>query len=89
MDFGDGETPTYEIWNTLMRERANKFSRSHEDATVLLYSSWSLFSSIFDNLVSHGLTTDHARHMFYDNLHATSSVHQHVAEDLVSFLCTV
>ncbi|TDL15142.1 hypothetical protein BD410DRAFT_733077 [Rickenella mellea] len=84
---------SFEAWNKHLRTEASSFSERHEDATVMIFSSWNVFSSVFDNPETYGfLPTDASRKggkMWVDNFHPTSKMHGIIAEEMVSFLNNV
>ncbi|KAI0669360.1 hypothetical protein C8Q78DRAFT_1070881 [Trametes maxima] len=77
-------------WNSTLLEAAEKFSADHADATVLVWSSWKLFTELLASPQSYGFGEGEAAKeegdIFMDGLHPTSQVHRLVAEQLLDFL---
>lgn len=80
-------------WNSALSEAAAKFAAEHTDATVLVWSSWRLFSDILTNPAAYGFPQEDAAKeegaIFEDGLHPTSAVHRVIAQELLEFLSTV
>lgn len=90
---GERRGARQELWNKLLREKAAEFASKHEDATVLLFSSWETFSRVMDNPNAYGFTkhdtVSSASRMWVDFLHPTSKMHDIVARDVAEFLTNV
>ncbi|KAF5373877.1 hypothetical protein D9758_000632 [Tetrapyrgos nigripes] len=83
----------YLNWNTALQKSLDIFTKSHSDVTLLLFSSFEVFSAILDNPVSYGFQASQIRERFgeiwSDDLHPTSKVHDILATRLADFLNTV
>ncbi|OSD02185.1 carbohydrate esterase family 16 protein [Trametes coccinea BRFM310] len=77
-------------WSKALREMGSRFSTEHEDATVLLWSSWAFFSRILTNPTTYGFLEDDAHEVeggiLVDGLHSTTRVHRLIAEELLALL---
>ncbi|TDL21459.1 hypothetical protein BD410DRAFT_789564 [Rickenella mellea] len=84
---------SFETWNKFLRAEASLFSERHEDATVMIFSSWKLFSAVLDHPETYGFSLADATRsggkIWVDNLHPTSKMHGVIAEEMVSFLNNV
>ncbi|KZT70157.1 carbohydrate esterase family 16 protein [Daedalea quercina L-15889] len=82
--------PNTTLWNIAMRIEAEEFAASHDEATVLLYSSWAIFTKVLDDPVAFGFAKDDvqkpAGSIWVDRLHPTSKMHDVVAYDMAKFL---
>ncbi|KZT70153.1 carbohydrate esterase family 16 protein [Daedalea quercina L-15889] len=82
-----------ELWNSLLREKAQQFASKHAQSTVLFFSSWATFSHALDDPATHGFeqkdTEAPASRMWVDFLHPTSRMHDFVARDVAQFLTSV
>ncbi|EIW61069.1 uncharacterized protein TRAVEDRAFT_120349 [Trametes versicolor FP-101664 SS1] len=80
-------------WNSALSGASAKFAAEHTDATVLVWSSWRLFSDILANPAAYGFSQEDAAKeegaIFEDGLHPTSAVHRVIAQELLEFLSTV
>ncbi|ESK94571.1 cellulose-binding gdsl lipase [Moniliophthora roreri MCA 2997] len=80
-------------WNETLQSAASSFAEAHSDATVLLYSSASLFNRVLDDPSSYGFDAEDTQTPFSkfwnDNLHPTSKVHEVLAEDIALFLAGI
>lgn len=80
-------------WNSALSGAAAKFAAEHTDATVLVWSSWRLFSDILVNPAAYGFSQEDAAEeegaIFEDGLHPTSAVHRVIAQELLEFLSTL
>ncbi|PBK96922.1 hypothetical protein ARMGADRAFT_1010455 [Armillaria gallica] len=89
----DSASVSYHDWNSCLAKALESFTSSHPDTTVMLFSSYQTFSSIFDNPVDHGFEEKdiHKRggNIWYDHLHPTSAVHDIIAAYLADFLSEV
>ena len=84
---------SYEAFNFQLHIHARAFAAARADATVMLFSSWSTFSSFLDDPEAYGFEGSDLRKIggaiWYDHLHPTSKVHDVVAKDLAEFVGTV
>ncbi|THU87264.1 hypothetical protein K435DRAFT_761949 [Dendrothele bispora CBS 962.96] len=84
---------SYLNWNTNLRSALDSFAGSHSDATVLLFSSFGVFSHLLDNPEEYGFKARELRQeyggIWNDYLHPTSRVHDIVAARLTEFLKAV
>ncbi|KAI0713878.1 hypothetical protein C8Q76DRAFT_768744 [Earliella scabrosa] len=79
-------------WNEKLEEAARSFSATHPDATVLIWSSWHLFTQMFNDPSSFGFTAEDLMDggaVFVDGLHPTSAVHEIIAAQLLDFLLNI
>ncbi|KAH9843044.1 uncharacterized protein C8Q71DRAFT_233062 [Rhodofomes roseus] len=85
--------PRTALWNTTLRTQAAAFAASHGDATVLIYSSWHLFTKVLDDPTTFGFGKDDVRRpassIWVDRLHPTSNMHDVVAHDMAQFLGSI
>lgn len=81
---------SYEDWNGHLREGLGGFRRKFIDASVLLFSSWDIFTRILDSPETFGFpATDVCKAggaIWVDQLHPTSAVHAIIAKDVMEFL---
>jgi phospholipase/lecithinase/hemolysin len=77
-------------WNSVLRDKAAKFSADHQDATVMLFSSWDTFTRVFDSPEVCGFKAGDLRKrggkIWVDHIHPSSRMHRIVADDIFSFL---
>ena len=80
----------YIDWNSALRAGIQQFCHTHPEASVFLFSSFSLFESILDMPDVYGFNNEHVRKeggsVWIDHLHPTSKVHDHIASNLADFL---
>ncbi|TFK81887.1 carbohydrate esterase family 16 protein [Polyporus arcularius HHB13444] len=80
-------------WNAKLGEAARAFAAAHPDATVLIWSSWHLFSRMFNDPESFGFREEDPAEdeggIFVDGLHPTSAVHAIIAAQILDFLSEV
>lgn len=78
----------YESWNPLLRAGAEAFSTAHPDATVLLFSSWDLFTHVLSDPLSAGVAHEAATQaaLFADGFHPSSAMHAVIAREILAFL---
>ncbi|RPD55367.1 hypothetical protein L226DRAFT_491896 [Lentinus tigrinus ALCF2SS1-7] len=76
----------YAAWNPMLRRRAEQFSEAHQDATVLVFSSWDLFNRVLSDPHSVGLpqSTDWET-LFVDGFHPSSVLHRIVSQEILEF----
>lgn len=43
------------MWNKALKARSEEFQAKHPSASVLLFSTWDVFTDIYDNPTQHGL----------------------------------
>lgn len=93
MQAGEKRSARLELWNKLLREKAQEFASKHEEVTVLLFSSWATFSRVMDNPKAYEFTqkdtVSAASRMWVDHLHPTTKMHDIVARDVAEFLTSV
>lgn len=81
------------MWNNALRAEAEKFATSHDEATVLIYSSWATFTKVLDDPTAFGFAQEDVRKpagsIWVDRLHPTSALHGVIAEDMGQFLGSV
>ncbi|KIJ52569.1 carbohydrate esterase family 16 protein [Sphaerobolus stellatus SS14] len=82
--------PRYDTWNEDLRARVDEFAKSHPAATVLLYSSWSIFTQILNDPERFDFDKSDRKkaggNIWIDHLHPTAKVHKIVAKDIAEFL---
>ncbi|KAI0737403.1 hypothetical protein C8Q80DRAFT_1243316 [Daedaleopsis nitida] len=79
----------YMSWNPLLRQHAEMFSSAHPDATVLLFSSWEVFTRILEHPRSSGAAeADELDRdaLFVDGFHPSSALHAVIAKEFHQFL---
>ncbi|KAL1947057.1 hypothetical protein VTO73DRAFT_14018 [Trametes versicolor] len=78
----------YESWNPLLRSGAEAFSAAHPDATVLLFSSWDLFTRVLSDPLSAGVAYEAPTRtaLFADGFHPSSAMHTIIEKDILAFL---
>jgi len=85
--------PRFQSWNDQLTDMATQFSEAHEDATVLIFSSYSTFSRVLADPVAHGFQEIDVKKsggaIWSDHLHPTTRMHQILERDLVSFLISL
>ncbi|KAK2466860.1 hypothetical protein APHAL10511_001118 [Amanita phalloides] len=93
LDYFSKRENCYDMWNAALRKAVETFASSHEDVTVLLYSSHATFTKILDNPEEYGFNAGDVRRregsVWADHLHPTSKVHRIVAQDVAGFLSAV
>lgn len=84
---------TYIRWNQNLKELSERLAVDCPDATILLFSSFEVFTDILDNPDAHGFPPNHVRKqsgaIWYDHLHPTTKVHDIVAFRMAQFLAHV
>lgn len=69
---------------------AAQFSATHEDATVLIFSSYDTFSRVLNDPKTHGFREIDARKsgggIWADALHPTTGMHEILERDIFAFL---
>jgi phospholipase/lecithinase/hemolysin len=77
-------------WNTELGKAVHRFSAAHRDASVMIYSSWDIFTQVLDDPVRYGFSTEDVRKkggaIWVDHLHPTSKMHDIIACGLARFL---
>ncbi|EIW61098.1 uncharacterized protein TRAVEDRAFT_28408 [Trametes versicolor FP-101664 SS1] len=78
----------YESWNPLLRSGAEAFSAAHPDATVLLFSSWDLFTRVLSDPLAAGVAHEAATRaaLFADGFLPSSAMHAVIAREILAFL---
>lgn len=74
---------SFDNWNTSLRVGAKKFSDAHDDATVLLFSSFRAFETFLDDPEVNGFEKKDIRKwggsVWVDHIHPSSQVHEFIA----------
>ncbi|KAJ7263074.1 hypothetical protein C8J57DRAFT_1334618 [Mycena rebaudengoi] len=87
-----GKLASYSAWNIELKNSASHFITAHADATVMIFSSWDTFTAVLDNPVAHGFPAEDVKRqggsIWVDHLHPTSKMHDYIARDLSTFLCS-
>ena len=74
----------------MLRQRAELFSQTHGDATVLLFSSWDLFTRVLSDPSSVGLPHGGDREgLFVDGFHPSSDLHRVISSEVLEFLSNI
>jgi hypothetical protein len=77
-------------WNDLLQQHATEFGLTHEDGTVLLFSSHRLLMDVLDDPLEYDFTegdvTTEGGGIWADDLHLRSEVHEILAEQLLKAL---
>ncbi|KAJ8699792.1 hypothetical protein PTI98_002879 [Pleurotus ostreatus] len=80
----------FESWNTELKQTMETFSSGHTDATILIFSSYSIFSAFLNERKKYGFDSKpFSQTIWMDALHPTSKVHGVVAESVSTFLQSV
>jgi hypothetical protein len=81
---------SFDNWNTLLRVGAKKFSDAHDDATVLIFSSFRAFETFLDDPEVNGFEKKDIRKwggsVWVDHIHPSSKVHEFIASHVADFL---
>ncbi len=81
---------SYETWNTRLLMSTREFGAAHPDATIMICSAKAVFNAILDFPEDYGFQASDSRAasggIWYDHLHPTSAMHEHVASHLADFL---
>lgn len=73
-----------------MKQTLETFSSAHTDATILIFSSYSIFSAFLNEREKYGFDSKpFSQTIWMDALHPTSKVHDVVAESVSTFLQSV
>ncbi|KIL69811.1 carbohydrate esterase family 16 protein [Amanita muscaria Koide BX008] len=87
------DTDRYIKWNLSLKETIKTFGSGHDDVTILLYSSFALFTTLLDNPDGYGFPPSDVRKgggsIWFDHLHPTSRVHKFLSQDIGEFLSSV
>ena len=71
----------------MLREYAEKFSAAHPDATVLIFSSWDVFSRVLADPTSGGFVEGFERAaLFVDGFHPSSEFHAVFAREFLTYV---
>lgn len=85
--------PSTAVWNAALRAEAKNFSASHNEATVLIYSSWMTFTKVLDDPTAFGFAQEDVKKaagsIWVDRLHPTSKMHEIIAQDMTKLLSSV
>lgn len=77
-------------WNEGLQKAMDEFATSHDDATVLFFSSSETFTKLIDNPSRYGFSEGAVQQfggsMWRDHIHPTSRVHDFIAHDIAAFL---
>ena len=77
----------------MLRESTSKFVTEHPDATVFIFSSWDLFTTVLDDPVQYGFKEeDRSKNgggIWVDRLHPTTKMHEIIAKGIVEYLKSV
>ena len=82
----------YTTWNNILHSHTRSFHTKHPDTTILMFSSWDVFSEILDCPGKFGFEEVHTRRagleggMWMDQLHPTSRTHEILADRVKEFL---
>jgi len=78
-------------WNKGLEAAVDVFRSAHAEATVLLYSAWSLFCRVYQDPGIYGFEKEtHAfSAMWADNVHPSGAMHKNIAVDIGKFLSAV
>jgi phospholipase/lecithinase/hemolysin len=77
------------IWNRGLEAAVKTFQSAHNEATVLLYSSWSLFCRVYKEPGIYGFEksdTQSYSAMWADNVHPSTAMHEIIGVDIGEFL---
>jgi len=80
-------------WNIHLESGAAAFALRHEDATVMLFSSWHTFTQVLDNPESFGFAKSDPLQrrggIWVDHIHPTSAMHAIIANDAAALMKSV
>ena len=83
----------FEIWNGCLRSAVEVFISTHQDSTVLFFSSFEAFDIFLNNPEQHGIETKDLRRsggrVWVDHIHPTTKVHDYIANQIAAFLGAV
>ncbi|CAA7271642.1 unnamed protein product [Cyclocybe aegerita] len=83
----------FEGWNAHLQTEVKKFSESHSDASVFIFSSFRAFEVLFENLEIFGFNVQDGKRragsVWMDHLHPRSKVHDHIAQSVATFLAEI
>lgn len=83
----------HQVWNASLVKATARFAKSHESATVLMFSAWDTFRSVLDRPSAFGFKQKDISKagggIWHDRLHPTSKMHDVIARDLKDFLAKV
>ena len=76
----------------MLREGAEKFSAARPDATVLVFSSWDVFTRVLSNPRLAGYEEGDEldrKTLFVDGFHPATAFHAVIAKEMLEFLASV
>ena len=75
----------------MLKENAEAFCARHPEATVIIFSSWAVFSQVSTSSSLGGLRMGDASYesLFVDGFHPSSVFHSVIAQDIEEFLDSV
>ncbi|KAF4615032.1 hypothetical protein D9613_003113 [Agrocybe pediades] len=77
-------------WNSHLRNECQKFSSTHDDATVLLFSAFQAFNTLLDAPETFGFDSTDIRRkgggIWKDHIHCSSKVHDYIGSSIANFL---
>ncbi|KLO08948.1 hypothetical protein SCHPADRAFT_908199 [Schizopora paradoxa] len=80
----------YKNWNALLHKHTKEFHTAHPKSTILMYSSYDLFTRVNQEPVKYGFAAKDVKRrrgpMWMDHLHPTSKMHKVIADDIEAFL---
>lgn len=81
---------SFEEWNDLLRAHASQFANNHQDATVIIFSSWATFTRVLDTPTRFGFREEDVKKrggsIWLDHIHPTSKMHDELAKDILALL---
>lgn len=76
-----------------MESSAEAFAATHEDATVVLFSSWNTFTRVLDDPEQYGFAGDDPVRsrggIWVDDMHPTSAMHAVIAKEVALLIKSV
>ena len=82
--------PTYRGWNLELQAMVEELRDRHEDASVLIWSSYDCFNCVLDDPKRFGFEEEDPKKegggIWFDNIHPSAAVHSIVARELMKFL---
>ena len=80
----------YVLWNTALSNHVARFSTSHPDATVMIFSAYDTFSRVLSNPAAYDIDELEAHEeggpVWYDRIHPTTAMHKIISSEVAEFL---
>ncbi|PPQ90160.1 hypothetical protein CVT25_012471 [Psilocybe cyanescens] len=86
----ESSSSIYRNWNATLGEALEEFSKSHEDMSIFMFSSFEVFENVLNKPQDYGIKEKEVRKtggaIWVDHLHPTSKMHDILASFLADFL---